>query len=65
MKKFDLIPLYPNKMLWNFSKKKEYDDIIKEWCKDFKLSSLKRRNFFNLLNSDLSDIEFFYMKRGP
>ena len=30
MKKFNLIPLYPSKTSWDFSKKKEFDDIIKE-----------------------------------
>ena len=31
IKKFNLIPLYPNKILWDFNKKKECDDIIKKW----------------------------------
>ena len=61
-KKFDLIPLYPSKMLWDFNKKKEYDNIIKEWCTTFKTSNLKERNFLNLLNNNLSDIEPSYMK---
>ena len=30
MKKFNLIPLYPSKTSWDFSKKKKFDDIIKE-----------------------------------
>jgi len=30
-KKFDLIPLYLNKSSWDFSKKKECDDIIRDW----------------------------------
>ena len=30
IKKFNLIPLYPNKTLWDFNKKKECDDIIKK-----------------------------------
>jgi len=30
IKKFDFILLYPNKISWGFSKKEEYDNIIKE-----------------------------------
>ena len=65
MKKFDLIPLYPSKTSWNFSKKKEYDDIIKEQHNKFKTLSLKEIFFLNLLNNNnLSDIEPSYMKGG-
>ena len=64
IKKFDLILLYFNKTSWNFSKKKECDDIIKEWHDKFKTLNLKRKNFLNLLNNDLSDIKFSYMKGG-
>ena len=49
-KKFDLIPLYPSKTSWDFSKKKECDNIIKEWHNEFKTSSLKGNFFLNLLN---------------
>jgi len=49
-KKFDLILLYPSKMSWDFSKKKECDNIIKEWHNEFKTSSLKGNFFLNLLN---------------
>ena len=62
MKKFDFILLYPNKISWGFSKKEEYDNIIKEWWEEFKLSNLKRRNFLNLLNNDHSNIKPSYMK---
>jgi len=64
-KKFDLIPLYPSKTSWDFSKKKECDDIIKEWHNELKTSSLKGNFFLNVLNNDLSDIEPSYMKGGP
>ena len=64
MKKFDLNPLYPSMMSWDFSKKKECDDIIKELQHEFKTLNLKG-NFIKLLNNDLSDIKPFYTKEGP
>ena len=64
-KKFDLILLYPSKMLWDFNKKEKCDNIIKEWQTTFKILNLKGRNFLNLLNNDLSYIKLFYTKGGP
>jgi len=64
-KKFNLIPLHPSKTSWEFSKKEECDDIIKEWRTELKASNLKERNFLNLLNNDLSNIEPSYTKGGP
>ena len=61
-KKFDFIPLYLNKTLWDFSKKKEYDNIIRDWWENFKSSNLKRRSFLNLLNNDHLDIMSSYTK---
>ena len=64
MRKLDLIPLYPNKMSWDFSKKKECDNIIKEWCYEFKILNLKGKNFLRLLNNNFLDIKPFYTKGG-
>ena len=64
-KKFDLIPLYLNKSSWDFSKKKECDDIIRDWWENFKSLNLKRRSFLNLLNNDHLDIMPSYTKGGP
>ena len=61
MKKFKLILLYSCKMSWNFDKKEECDNIIKEWCTTFKTLNLKRRKFLNLLNNI---IEPSYIKEG-
>jgi len=61
-KKLNLILLYSSKMSWNFSKKKEYDDIIKEWYDKFKTSSLEGKFFLNLLNNNLLDIKSFYIE---
>jgi len=60
-KKFDLIPLYPSKTSWDFNKKEECDNIIKEWRTTL---DLKGKNFLNLLNNDLSDIEPSYNSIG-
>jgi len=64
-KKFNLVPLYPIKTSWDFNKKEECDNIIKEWCTSFKMSNHKERNFLNLLNNNLSNIELFYIKGRP
>ena len=64
IKKFELISLYPYKVLWDFDKKKEYNNIIKEWHTTFKMSNLKGRNFINLLNNNLSIIKLSYTKGG-
>ena len=52
-------------MSQDFSKKKECDDIIKEWYDEFKTLNLKGKNFLKLLNNDLLDIEPSYSKGGP
>ena len=65
MKKFNLVPLYPSKTSWDFTKKKECDNIIEEWHTSFKMSNCKGRNFLNLLNNDLSNIKPSYTKGGP
>ena len=46
-------------------KKEECNNIIQEWHDKFKMSKLKRRNFLNLLNNNLSDIESLYSKGEP
>jgi len=65
IKKFDLVPLYSDKESWNHSKKKECNNIIREWYLTFKLSNLKGRNFLLLLNNNLLEIKLAYTKEGP
>jgi len=62
---FNLVPLYPSKVSWDYSEKEECNNIINEWHLTFKLSNLKGRNFLQLLNNNLSEIEPAYMKEGP
>ena len=64
-KKFNLVPLYPSKSLWDFNKKEECNNIFKEWCMTSKSLDLKRRNFLHLLNNNLSEIKPSYTKGGP
>ena len=64
IKKFNLIPLFPCKNLWNFNKKEESDNIIKQWYMTFQASDLKGKQFLNLLNDDITDIEPLYTKEG-
>jgi len=63
-KKFNLIPLYSNNISWDLSKKKECDNIINKWHKNFKLSNLKKRSFLKLLNNDCLDIKPSDTKEG-
>ena len=60
---FNLILLYPSKKSWDLNKKRECDDLIKEWHTTFKSSDLKGRNFFHLLNNNLLEIEPSYTKK--
>lgn len=41
IKKFNLIPLSISKVLWDFSKKEEYNGIIRNWQMNFQVSNLK------------------------
>jgi len=61
-KQFNLTPLHPSKESWDYSKRRECDVIIKEWHLTFKSSNLKGRNFLQLLNNNLSEIEPAYTK---
>lgn len=63
-KKFNLILLYPSKILWDFNKREECDNIIKEWHTTFQTLDLKGRNFLNFINNNLLIIESSYIKGG-
>jgi len=51
-KRFCHIPLFPCKLSWDFSKKSECDNIIKNWKMTFQASDLKGRHFLDLINND-------------
>ena len=62
MKKFNLTPLFPSKVLWDFNKKEESKNIIKNWYMIFQASNLKGNYFLNLLNDNFHNIKPLYIK---
>jgi len=65
MKKFNLILISPSKTLWDFSKKEECYNIIRNWQMFFQASDLRGKQFLDLLDDDLHSIELSYKKGGP
>jgi len=63
-KMFNLMPLYPCKNSWEFSKKSESDDILNIWKMTFQASNLKGKQFLDLLDNENNIIESSYSKRG-
>ena len=63
-KSFNLIPLFPVKNSWDFSKKSECNNIINNWKMTFQASDQKRRNFLDLVDSDNKILEPIYSKDG-
>jgi len=51
-------------MSWDFSRKEEYDDIVKNWKMIFQASDLKSKYFLNLLDDKHHTIESSYTKGG-
>ena len=64
MKKFNLTLLFPCQTLWNFNKKKESNNIIKQWYMIFQVLDLKGKQFLKLLYDNLTDIKPIYSKGG-
>ena len=63
-KKFNLVPLFPCKNSWEFSKKCESDNILNFWKITFQASNLKGSQFLDLVNNDNNPIEPTYAKGG-
>ena len=61
-KVFNPVPLFPNKMSWDFSKKSKCDNILNIWKMTFQASDLKEKQFLNLLYEDNNIILLFYAK---
>ena len=61
---FNLMPLYPCKNSWEFSKKSESDDILNIWKMTFQASDLKGKQFLDLLDDENNIIEPSYSKGG-
>ena len=64
-KSFQPIPIFSCKISWDFCKKSDSDDIIKQWKMTFQASDGKGNQFLNLLDDDFNTIEPSYMKDGP
>ena len=64
MKSFNIIPLFPCKNSWDFSKKLESDNIVNRWKMTFQASDLKGSNFIDLINSNNNILEPTYCKGG-
>ena len=64
-KLFKPTPVFPCKISWDFCKKTDSDDIIKQWKMRFQASDGKGNNFLDLLDDDFNIIELSYIKGGP
>jgi len=64
-KSFQPIPIFPCKISWDFCKKSDSNDIIKQWKMTFQASNGKGNQFLDLLDNDFNTIEPSYMKGGP
>jgi len=53
-KSFTVTPIYPCKISWDFCKKSDSDDIIKQWKMTFQASEGKGNHFLDLLDDDLN-----------
>jgi len=63
--KFNLTPILSCKMSWDFNKKEECDNIIRNWQMTFQASNLKGNHFLELQDNKYCTIDPFYIKRGP
>jgi len=64
-KSFNLTPSYPCKTSWDYCKKLDSDDIIKQWKMTFQTSDGKGKHFLDLLDNNFDTIEPTYTKGGP
>ena len=58
------ILLFPTKTSYDFSKKRESNDILNVWKMTFQASDLRGKQFLDLLDDDDNIIEPFYTKGG-
>ena len=64
-KSFKPTPFFPCKTSWDFCKKTDSDNIIKQWKMHFQTSNGKENNFMDLLNDGFNIIKPSYIKGGP
>lgn len=63
-KKFDLVPIFSCKSLWDFDKKNKYNEILNNWKITFQVSDDRGKHFLDFLDNNLKLIELFYSKGG-
>ena len=61
-KSFKPTSILPNKTSWDYCKKVNSDDIIKQWRMTFQVSDGKGRHFLNLVDDNLETVEPSYTK---
>ena len=64
-KSFNLSPIFPCKIFWDYCKKIDSDNIINQWKMTFQALDGKGRHFLDLVDNNLKDIEPSYTKGGP
>jgi len=64
-KSFSVTPSYPSKILWDYCKKSDCDEINKLWKMMFQASDGRGNHFLELLDDDLNAIEPHQVKGGP
>ena len=64
-KSFDLQPMFPSHISWDYCKKIDSDNIISHWKMTFQASDGKGCSFLNLVDNNYEDIEPLYIKGGP
>ena len=64
-KSFKSTPIFPCKTSWDFRKKTDSDDIVKQWKMRFQASDGKGNDFLDLLDNDYNIIKLLYVKEGP
>ena len=64
-KSFKPIPIFPNKTSWDYCKKVNSDNIIKQWRMTFQALDGKGRHFLDLVDDNLETVEPSYTKGSP
>jgi len=63
-KKFNLNPIFPCRLSWDYSMKDKYNLIIQNWQITFQASDFKGNHFLELLDNDYLPIKPVYTKNG-
>ena len=64
-KSFNLQPILPSKVSWDYCKKFDSDNITNLWKMTFQALDGKGRHFLDLVDDNFKDIKLSYIKGGP